>query len=182
MAEPPPKWNWIRARFVVYFDPPHFHETVFIGFASYRSLLFALCRDQTLIYHRFANVLSCFAEIYIHVIYTYPGEWGRGVEKSNGVSRNEWNFVEYFLFFFPVLNLGFFFFYWSKKWIESRYRKRGFLVFWFWGNVKRKISGRNLDFFFFYRRMERLFCTIVKIVENWKYIYEFLVYYFFPNF
>lgn len=33
------------------------------------------------------------------------------MEKSNGVSRNEWNFVECFLFFFfPVLNLEFFFF------------------------------------------------------------------------
>lgn len=40
---------------------------------------------------------------------TYPGEWGCGVEKSSGVSRNEWNFVECFLFFFfSVLNLGFF--------------------------------------------------------------------------
>lgn len=27
-------------------------------------------------------------------------EWGCGAEKSNGVSRNEWNFVKCFLFFY----------------------------------------------------------------------------------
>lgn len=86
---------------------------------------------------------------------TYPGEWGCGVEKSSGVSRNEWNFVECFLFFFffSVLNLGFFLLI-NVNW--KGHRKRRFSVFWFWGKVKRKISGRNLGFSF-YRRMERLF-------------------------
>lgn len=63
-------------------------------------------------------MFSCFAEIYIHVIYTYPGEWGRGVEKSNGVSRNEWNFVECFLFFFFVFSsvkFGVLFFFIDQK-------------------------------------------------------------------
>lgn len=61
---------------------------------------------------------------------TYPEEWGGrgercGVEKSNGVSKNEWNFVKCFFFFFFSVKFGIFlrFFFFlikaNRKWVEE---------------------------------------------------------------
>lgn len=76
-----------------------------------------------------------------------------------------WSVFFFFFLFFPVLNLEFFFFIDQKSELKVSIGNVDFQYFDFEEMLREKLVVEILAFFF-YRRMERLFCTIVKIVKN----------------